>query len=51
MFDHNYITYQMDEVVGAHDLREHFAGIEVFVVAGIVLYVGVQPDVLYEPLQ
>ena len=51
MFDHNYITYQMDEVVGAHDLCEHFAGIEVFVVAGIVLYVGMQPDVLHESLQ
>lgn len=51
MFDHNRITHQMDEVVGAHDLREHFAGIEVFVVAGIVLYVGMQPDVLYESLQ
>ena len=40
MFDHNCTTYQMDGVVGAHDLCEHFAGIEILVVAGIVLYVG-----------
>lgn len=40
MFDHDCITHQMDGVVGSHDVGEHFAGIDILVVAGIVLYVG-----------
>jgi hypothetical protein len=47
MFDHDYITYQMDEVVGAHDLRQHFAGIEIFVMGRVVLYIRMQPYSVY----